>query len=150
MTTIRLTTTINAPIAVVFDLSRNIDTHQQSASRTNEKAIAGRCSGLIQKGETVTWQGKHFGLYLQQQSIISELDFPTYFVDKQLKGHFKRFKHQHFFEEKNGLTIMKDVLEYETPFGIFGKLFDSWLLKKHLTAFLLHRNSVLKQEAEKV
>ena len=148
MTTITLTTTIKAPIQVVFDLSRNIDTHQQSVSKTQEKAIAGRCSGLIQKGETVTWRGKHFGFYLQHQSVISALDFPTYFVDEQLKGHFKTFKHQHFFEEKDGLTIMKDVMDYETPFGIFGRLFDIFLLKNHLTQFLILRNAVLKQEAE--
>lgn len=146
--TIRLTTTINAPMTVVFDLSRNIDTHQQSASKTQEKAIAGRTTGLINKGETVTWRGKHFGFYLQHQSVISALDFPAYFVDEQLKGHFKSFKHQHFFEEKDGLTIMKDVMDYETPFGILGKIFDQWLLKKHLTQFLIHRNAVLKQEAE--
>ncbi len=149
MTTIQISTIIKAPIAVVFDLSRNIDTHQESANKTNEKAIAGRTSGLIQKGETVTWRGKHFGLYLQHQSIISALDFPTYFVDQQSKGHFNFFRHQHFFEKKEDFTIMRDVLEYQTPFGIFGKLFDHWLLKKHLTDFLLHRNAVLKKEAEK-
>ena len=129
MTTIHITTEIKAPIETVFNNSRNIDLHQESASQTNEKAIAGRTSGLIEKEETVTWKGKHFGFYLQHQSIITEMDFYTYFVDEQLKGKFKSFKHQHFFEEKNGVTIMQDILQYETPFGIFGKLFDKLLLK---------------------
>ncbi|HJS00777.1 MAG TPA: SRPBCC family protein [Flavobacterium sp.] len=146
MTTIHLTTIINAQIETVFNNSRNIDLHQQSASQTHEKAIAGRITGLIEKGETVTWKGKHFGFYIQHQSIITEMDFPTYFVDKQLKGHFKSFKHQHLFEEKNGATIMQDILQYETPFGWFGKLFDYFFLKKHLIAFLLYRNEVLKNE----
>ena len=148
MTTIHLTTEIKATIETVFNNSRNIDLHQQSASQTNEKAIAGRTSGLIEKGETVTWRGKHFGFYLQHQSIISEMNFPTYFVDEQLKGKFKSFKHQHFFEEKNGVTIMQDILQYETPFGIFGKLFDVLLLKKHLTRFIEYRNEVMKEKSE--
>ena len=41
MTTINIFTKISAPKKIVFDLSRNIDVHQNSASNTNEKAIAG-------------------------------------------------------------------------------------------------------------
>ena len=149
MTQIKITTTINAPIKIVFDNSRNIDIHQYSASKTNEKAIAGRISGLINKGESVTWKGKHFGVYLTHQSLISEMIFPTYFVDEQLKGKFKSFKHQHFFEQKENYVEVTDILEYETPFGIFGQLFDKLLLKKHLTNFIIHRNTVLKNLAEK-
>ena len=149
MTTIQLTTNYFAPIEKVFDINRNIDIHQQSASKTKEIAIAGITSGLINKNETVTWKGKHFGVYLTHQSIISEMDFPTYFVDEQLKGQFKSFKHQHFFKQKENYVEVTDVLEYETPFGIFGELFDKLILKKHLTDFIKHRNSVLKDLAEK-
>ncbi|MDG2433924.1 hypothetical protein [Flavobacterium sp.] len=76
------------------------------------------------------------------------MELYSYFVDEKLKGHFKTFKHQHFFEEINGQTIMKDVMEYETPYGIFGQIFDSIALKKHLTNFLLQRNSYLKVVSE--
>ena len=149
MTTIKITTYYFAPIETVFDTNRNIDIHQQSASKTKEVAIAGITSGLINKNETVTWKGKHFGVYLTHQSLISEMDFPTYFVDEQLKGQFKNFKHQHFFEQKENYVEVRDLLEYETPFGVFGKLFDKLFLKKHLTNFIIHRNAVLKDLAEK-
>ena len=148
MTTIQLTTHYFAPIEKVFDINRNIDIHQQSASKTNEIAIAGITSGLINKNETVTWKGKHFGVYLTHQSLISELIFPTYFVDEQLKGKFKSFKHQHFFEQKENYVEVTDILNYETPYGIFGKLFDKLFLKKHLTDFIMKRNAVLKNLAE--
>lgn len=149
MTTIKITTNYYAPIETVFDTNRNIDIHQQSASKTKEVAIAGITSGLINKNETVTWKGKHFGVYLKHQSLISEMDFPTYFVDEQLKGQFKSFKHQHFFEQKENYVEVTDLLEYETPFGIFGQLFDKLLLKNHLSNFIIHRNAVLKDLAEK-
>lgn len=145
MTQIKITTTINAPIEIVFNNSRNIDIHQYSASKTNEKAIAGRTSGLINKGETVTWKGKHFGINLRHQSIITEMEFPNYFFDQQVKGHFKSFEHQHSFEQIGNHTIMTDILEYETPFGFIGKLFDKIILKNHLTNFILHRNQILKK-----
>jgi ligand-binding SRPBCC domain-containing protein len=149
MTTIKIITNYFAPIETIFNTNRNIDIHQQSASKTKEIAIAGITSGLINKKETVTWKGKHFGVYLTHQSLISEMIFPTYFVDEQLKGKFKSFKHQHFFEQKENYVEVTDILEYETPFGIFGQLFDKLLLKKHLTNFIIHRNTVLKNLAEK-
>ncbi|MEM0575378.1 SRPBCC family protein [Flavobacterium polysaccharolyticum] len=149
MTTIKITTNYFAPIEKVFDINRDIDIHQQSASKTKEVAIAGITSGLINKNETVTWRGKHFGFYFTHQSIISEMNFPTYFVDEQLKGNFKSFKHQHFFEQKENYVVVTDIVTYETPFEIFGKLFDRFLLKNHLTNFILHRNRVLKYISEK-
>ncbi|MDP5200818.1 SRPBCC family protein [Flavobacterium sp. DG2-3] len=148
MTIINLTTKIKAPIETVFDASRNIDVHQQSASKSKEKAIAGITSGLINLDEMVTWRGKHFGFYLQHKSRITAMNFYDYFVDEMEEGHFKSFKHEHFFEEENGFTIMKDQLQYETPFGICGRLFDIFFLKKHLVYFLLERNTILKKVSE--
>jgi len=133
----------------VFDNSRNIDIHQQSASKTHEKAIAGVTSGLINKGESVTWRGRHFGFYLRHKSRITAMDSHHYFVDEMVEGKFKSFRHEHFFEEKNGVCIMTDTLHYETPFGILGKWFDLFFLKKHLTHFLLGRNTVQKTISEK-
>lgn len=149
MTTIYLETKIKAPRQIVFDASRDIDIHQKSASKTSEKAIAGITSGLINLNETVTWRGKHFGFYLTHKSRITAMNFYNYFVDEMEKGKFKTFKHEHFFEEQNGITIMKDKLQYETPFGIFGELFDILFLEKHLTQFLLERNKTLKEVSEK-
>ena len=148
MTTIQLTTKIKAPIEIIFDLSRNIDVHQQSTAKSNETAIDGITSGLINANETVTWRGKHFGVYLTHKSLISAMEIPTYFVDEMLEGKFRSFKHQHTFIQKNGFVIMEDKIQYETPYGIFGKLLDHFLLKKHLTTFILDRNLFIKALAE--
>ncbi len=148
MTTIHLVTKINAPIQIVFDTARDIDLHQKSTATSNEKAIAGVTTGVINEGETVTWRGKHFGFYLTHKTRIKKMDFYDYFLDEMEEGKFKSFRHKHYFKEINGVTIMKDYLEYETPYGIFGKLFDAMLLKKHLTNFLLERNKVLKEVSE--
>lgn len=60
MPTIKIITEIFAPIDLVFDLSRDIDFHQISTSQTNEKAIYGKTHGLIEEGESVTWEATHF------------------------------------------------------------------------------------------
>jgi ligand-binding SRPBCC domain-containing protein len=149
MTTIHLITQIKAPKQVVFDLSRNITIHEDSVHQTNEKAIAGRTSGLIEFNETVTWRGKHFGFYLTHKSRMTAMDLYDYFVDEMEEGSFASFKHQHFFAEENGVTVMTDLIQYETPFGIFGMLFDRIILKNHMTNLIAKRNALLKELAEK-
>ncbi|MBW1296730.1 SRPBCC family protein [Aquimarina litoralis] len=150
MTTIRLHTIIDAPITMVFDAARNIDLHMKSAHKSKEKAIAGKTSGLIDLYETITWKGKHFGLYLKHQSKITSLRYPTYFIDEMIKGHFKSFKHQHIFKENTSKTEMIDILKYQTPYGFIGKIFDLLILEKHLIKFLKMRNEHIKRETEKV
>lgn len=144
MTTIRLTTQIKNPVKEVFDLARSIDFHMVSANKSKEKAIAGKTSGLIELGETVTWRGQHFGIYLIHKSIITEYESPNNFTDEMVKGCFKFFKHQHIFYKTAFGTEMIDILEYETPYSILGKLFDNLALKKHLTQFLSARNQSIK------
>ena len=59
MPSIHITTFIKAPVEVVFNLSRHIGLHKISQQDHKEEAVAGITSGLIQKGESVTWQAKH-------------------------------------------------------------------------------------------
>ncbi|WP_430411959.1 SRPBCC family protein [Kordia sp.] len=148
MTTINLKTIIKAPILTVFDISRDISEHEASTNSTREKAIAGKTSGKINLGETVTWRAKHFGLYLKHTSLILAFESPTYFVDEMTKGAFKSFHHEHRFVENENGTEMIDVLTYEVPYGIFGKIFNYFILKSYLTKFLLERNLHIKQRAE--
>lgn len=148
MTKIELQTVINAPIQTVFDLNRNIEIHKLSTSKSKETAIAGVTSGLINKGETVTWRGKHFGIFLTHTSTIPEMDFPNYFIDEMIEGRFKTFKHRHDFSSEGTKTIMTDTIEYQTPFGVFGKIFDTLILKNHLTKFIQERNDFIKKTAE--
>ena len=149
MTRIKIRTKINASIQTVFDISRNIDVHQESASPTNEIAIDGVTSGLINYNETVTWRGKHFGFYLTHKSRITAMNLYDYFVDEMEEGKFKSFRHEHVFYEKNGFTIMKDKIYYEVPYGFFGELFDILFLKNHMINFILERNKTLKALSEK-
>ncbi len=148
MTTFTINTPIKAPSKIVFDLARNIDIHKLSVSQTQEQAIAGKTSGLINLNETVTWRGKHFGFYLNHQSKITVMEAPHHFTDEMVKGHFTFFRHDHLFEIRDDVTVMIDKIVYRTPFGVIGKLFDFLFLKKHLYQLILNRNKLLKYLAE--
>jgi len=144
MTTLHLQTLINAKIQLVFNASRNLDFHKESMACTNEKIIAGRQNGLIEEGETVTWRGKHFGLYLTHKSLITQMNKYESFTDEMVEGHFKHFVHHHQFIEKENSTLMIDTIHYSVPYGIIGKLFDYLVLKKYLRKLIEGRNATLK------
>lgn len=148
MPKIKLETEINAPQKIVFDLSRSIDLHKISTKETNEEAIAGVTSGLIGKNQSVTWRAKHFGIYQNLTSKITEFKFPDYFVDEMEKGIFKRFRHEHLFKEFENKTIMVDVFDYESPLGILGKIADKLFLEKYMKSLLEKRNETIKDFAE--
>lgn len=57
---------------------------------------------------------------------ILEFQQNAYFTDTQVKGPFKKWHHRHEFvsEERGGQigTIIRDHIEYEVGYGIFGRL----------------------------
>jgi ligand-binding SRPBCC domain-containing protein len=148
MSRIHLTTFIAAPIKRVFDLSRSINLHKVSTAHTQEEAIDGVINGLINEGETVTWQAKHLFKQRRFTSKITAMQSPVSFTDEMMQGDFKRFLHEHHFKHVDNGTIMIDVLEFESPYGKVGKLFNSIYLKKYLQNLLQKRNEVIKDYAE--
>lgn len=149
MPVIYLETFISADPATVFDISRDIDLHQVSTSHTKEKVIAGRMSGLIELGESVTWRAKHFGFYQELTSKITVFNYPKTFTDEMISGAFKSFEHMHKFHEAGEGTTMIDVFSYISPLGIFGKIADHLFLRRYMERLLVKRNLVIKAYAEK-
>lgn len=148
MPKIELQTQINANPKLVFDLSRSIDLHKISTRHTHEEAIAGRTSGLIEPGETVTWRAKHLGIYQTLTSAITAMESPQFFVDEMVQGAFHSFKHQHLFTPNEKGTLLTDIFEYQSPLGILGTLADWLFLKKYVTQLLVKRNETIKEFAE--
>jgi ligand-binding SRPBCC domain-containing protein len=148
MAKIHITTFIAAPIERVFNLSRSINLHQLSTASTNEKAIDGVMTGLINKNETVTWQAKHLFKTRLFTSKITELKSPDFFTDEMIKGDFKSFHHEHHFKTADNGTIMIDLINFETPYGAVGKIVNNIFLTHYLEKFLIKRNEVIKEYAE--
>jgi len=156
MPTIEIKTTLKADIEMCFDLARNIDFHKASLVHSKEKAVAGKTSGVIALGESVTWEATHFCVKQRLTSKITGFERPYYFVDDMISGAFKSFKHKHIFEtqidrESNeSYTLMTDVFEFESPLGILGKLANVLFLKRYMKNLLTTRNAYLKIAAEQL
>lgn len=148
MPIIKIEVDVNAPVERVFDLARCIDLHEETMSKHNEKAVSGKTNGLINFGETVTWQATHFGVSQKLTSKITVFNRPNHFRDSMISGAFARFDHDHFFDERNGKTRMRDVFDYDSPLWIFGAIADALFLESYMRRILAERNELIKQTAE--
>jgi ligand-binding SRPBCC domain-containing protein len=155
---VRVETRIAAPPEVCFDLARDIGFHAREQEARGEKAIAGRTSGLIELGETVTWRARHFGVWQTLTTKIVAFDRPRHFRDvvvdaggprARVHNAFARFAHDHFFEPEGDGTSMRDVLDFAAPLGPLGQLVSWVLLRSHLQELLVARANAIREEAER-
>ncbi len=120
----------------------------RSTSATGERAVGGRLSGLLDLDDEVTWRARHFGVCQRLTTRITAYDRRRYFEDTMLRGAFARMRHDHFFEEADGGTLVRDVVEFAAPLPILGRLAETLFLTSYMRRFLLTRNEELKQLAE--
>ena len=148
MALIVLKTRIQAPAERCFLLSLSVDLHTLSTAQTGEKAVAGVTSGVMQLGDQVTWRARHFGIWQELTSKITEYKYPDYFCDEMVKGAFRSIRHEHHFQPLPQYTLMKDVFDFESPLGVLGKLANHLFLRNYMQKLLLERNTCIKSIAE--
>jgi ligand-binding SRPBCC domain-containing protein len=132
-------TFVPAPRERVFDLARDLDFHQRSLAHTGERIVGGRNGGLIELGEEVEWEARHFGLRLRLRVRITEMDRPNAFVDTQVRGPFVSMTHRHEFRDAPGGTEMIDAWTHRAPLGA---LVDP-ILSRYMERLLRTRNAAL-------
>jgi ligand-binding SRPBCC domain-containing protein len=147
---IRTSIEIHAPAEICFDLARSVDAHVESTAGTGERVVAGRTSGLLELGESVTWRARHFGVTQELTSRITASERPRHFRDEMVKGAFARIIHDHYFESSSAGTRMIDVFEFAAPFGLIGRFAEVLVLRRYMRRLLEERNRVLKRMAETV
>jgi ligand-binding SRPBCC domain-containing protein len=151
MTRFELSTGISAPPGRVFDVSLEVEVHTASMANSGERAISGVTSGRMKLGDIVTWQARHFGLRWRMTSRISAYEPPGYFVDEQVKGPFKHWRHAHHFEpDGNGGTIMRDIVDFAAPLGPLGTVAEHAVLNWYMPRLIRLRNEHVRAAAEAI
>jgi ligand-binding SRPBCC domain-containing protein len=147
MPLLRLETSVPTTVDECFRLSLSVDAHTASMSASGERAIAGVTQGVMDLGDTVTWQARHFGIPVRMTSRITELDRPHRFVDEQVAGPFAHWRHEHLFTGTHTGTHMVDVIDFRAPFGPLGALVDRLVLTRYMTHLIRQRNTWLATTA---
>lgn len=79
----------------------------------------------MRPGALIDYRLRIRGLPIRWQSVISVWEPPVRFVDEQVHGPYKYWRHEHSFESHpDGGTIVRDTIDYRVPGGrLINRLF---------------------------
>lgn len=67
----------------------------------------------------------------------------SYFVDEQRFGPYSFWHHKHFFTPTEDGVLIEDIIHYQLPMGILGRLAHTLFVKKQLEGIFKYRNEKL-------
>ncbi len=97
----------------------------------------------MQEGTLIDYRLRLFGIPLRWQARISRWQPPLGFVDEQLRGPYRVWRHTHRFHESGEATIIEDVVHYRLPFAPFGNIFHP-LVRLQLERIFRFRQSAVR------
>ena len=145
---VQVETRVAAPADVCFDLARDIDFHVQTMRKSGERTVAGRAHGLIELGESVTWEGQHLGVRQRLTVRITGMKRPMWFRDEMTRGAFAAFCHDHDFTPTIDGTVMVDRVSFRSPLGPLGQVMGVVVLRPYLHRLIRDRAEAIRVRAE--
>ncbi|KQT17929.1 hypothetical protein ASG31_04105 [Chryseobacterium sp. Leaf404] len=85
-----------------------------------------------------------FGIKLDWQTEITQVEKNKSFTDFQKKGPFKLWNHHHEFTENENGVLMTDIVTYELPLGFLGEIAHNILVKNKLENIFNFRYKILE------
>ena len=97
----------------------------------------------MRAGALIDYRLRLMGVPFQWRTEITRWDPPHEFVDEQLSGPYRVWRHRHRFSPVDGGTRIEDRVEYALPFGPLG-LVALPLVKLQLRGIFAHRQRVVR------
>ena len=85
------------------------------------------------------------GIWLPWVTEIKTVREGQSFVDEQRFGPYKFWHHRHTFEEKDGGTLMRDLVHYALPLWPFGEIGHNIFVKPKLESIFDFRREILEK-----
>lgn len=90
--------------------------------------------------DEVTWRARCLGVRWTMAVRVTKLDEPLSFVDEQVRGPFRCFRHEHRFAQvADGSTAVDDRLELSLPLGRLGQVVAGRVLSRTMGRVLADR-----------
>lgn len=86
------------------------------------------------------------GVPIRWRSEIPVWEPPTRFVDRQVRGPYALWHHEHRFEEVPGGTLVIDEVEYRLPLGALGMIANAVLVQRDLRRIFEYRRARIAEQ----
>ena len=95
------------------------------------------------QGTLIDYRIRLFGVPLRWRTRIDEYEPPFRFVDTQLEGPYRLWRHTHLFEEQGEGTLITDRVDYEVGLGPLGALARELFVRRTLEAIFDYRRRAI-------
>ena len=99
----------------------------------------------IRQGTRIDYKLRLHSIPLRWRSEIVEWEPPHRFVDLQLRGPYKVWRHEHRFESCDGGTLITDTVDLSLPFGPLGTLAYKLKVKSDIEKIFAFREAKIRE-----
>jgi ligand-binding SRPBCC domain-containing protein len=147
MERIEQTVVIDAPIERVFHF--HDDTQNLLKITPPNIKVTIETMGRPGLGYEVTLKIRQFLFFVMRWHVkITEYQPPILMVDEQVRGPFASWKQTRRLQMVNGKTELTDIVEYEAPFGILGRIADALIIRRQVNEMFSYRQAATKRLLE--
>lgn len=107
--------------------------------------ILGDPPAQVVPGTVIPYRLRLHGLPLVWVSQIEQFEPERMFVDNQLIGPYKLWRHRHEFEADGDHTVIRDEVQYELPFGALGSLAHRLVVRRDLKRIFAYRRATIER-----
>jgi len=101
----------------------------------------------MREGTLISYRLKLHGVPLRWQSRIEEWEPARRFVDMQVHGPYRLWRHRHEFEALDGGgTLVRDRVDYALPLGPLGSVAHAALVRRDLERIFDFRRQAVGRE----
>jgi ligand-binding SRPBCC domain-containing protein len=93
----------------------------------------------------MTYRLRVHGIPMTWISRITEWVPGERFVDLQLKGPYSYWHHRHIFEDQDGGTLIRDIVDFQLPFGKFGSWLGSSMVESDIQNIFQYRSQITEK-----
>ncbi len=97
-------------------------------------------------GARIDYQLTLYGIPLKWATLIESWEPPHKFVDVQLRGPYRVWRHTHRFLAAGAGTRILDDVDYELPFGPLGRLVEALWTRREVAGIFGYRAEVIARQ----
>ena len=99
----------------------------------------------LEAGARIDYQLKLYGVPVKWASLIESWEPPREFVDVQLRGPYRVWRHTHRFAAEGGGTRIFDDVDYELPLGPLGRVVEALWARREIVKIFGYRTEVIRR-----
>ncbi len=100
---------------------------------------------LIRAGARIDYTIGLYGIPMRWKTLIEEFVEDSHFIDLQISGPYKLWRHRHEFQDVQGGTSMTDTVDYQLPLGPLGRIAHRLFVRAQLRAIFDYRAKIIRE-----